>query len=242
MKKVTTVATAGRRHAHQDRTPVLVGLRCLEVAEKDGDQEHRLESLTEDDQERLAEHDSRRAEALVGELSLRIVDQSAKLDDVRADLVDGRIVGDQPADLGELGLRVGREAGVHDAQRHLDELEVTEVAVLRFGERLLRLTLLDELESAIDRLAHHIELADRLGTRDVGRWTARRPVGRGAGGRRARRRRTPRRLDDPSCFVSPDTWPGTWRRSRPPQSRPAAPWRCRRSRRPCPAWRSCPRR
>ena len=54
-----------------------------------------------------------------------------------ADLVDRRVVGDQPADLGELRLRVRREPGVDDAQRDLDELEVAEVAVLRLGERLL---------------------------------------------------------------------------------------------------------
>ena len=51
-----------------------------------------------------------RAEAFVGQLPLGVVDQTAQLDDVRADLVDGRAVADQPADLGELRLRVGGEA------------------------------------------------------------------------------------------------------------------------------------
>ncbi len=151
-------------HAHQNGPPILIGSRRLEVAEEHRDQEHGLESFAEDDHERLAEHDGRGAETLVSELPLGVVDEAAQVHDVRADLVDGRAVRDQPTDLGELRLGVGSEARADDPQRHLDELEVAEVAALRLVERLLRVALLDQLEGAIDRLADDVELADSLGT------------------------------------------------------------------------------
>ena len=74
-----------------------------------------------------------------GELALDVVHDAAQLDDLVADLALGRAVADHRADLGEQRLRLDRQRVVGDPQRDLDELEVVEVAVLGFLERLLGL-------------------------------------------------------------------------------------------------------
>ena len=165
----TTVSKRGEHReadAPQDRAPELRRLRRLEVAEQHGQQQDGLETLAEDDQERLARDEQRRGEPGAREPAFGFVDDAAQLDDPVAHVV-GATVTDRLAHLGELGLGVERELRVRDAQRDLDVLEVVEVALLRLLERLRVLALLEEVERLVDRDAHVLQLLDRLVLRDV---------------------------------------------------------------------------
>ena len=79
-----------------------------------------------------------------------------------ADLTLGIVVADHRADLREQRLHVDRQRVVGNPERDLDQLEVVEVAVLGFLERLLGLAGLDERERAVDRAAHLLHLRYRV--------------------------------------------------------------------------------
>ena len=101
-----TVATAARRDADEDRLDELRAPRRLEVAEEHREQQDDLEPLAEQDQERLARHQRRRANAGVGDGPLGLVEHAAQFDDLVPDLVDRSIVLDRGADRRELELRL----------------------------------------------------------------------------------------------------------------------------------------
>ena len=124
----------------EDRAHVVGRLGRFQVAEQHREQQHYFEAFAEDDDERLAGDQHRRADADIGQRPLRTVDQPAQLDDLGADGF-GRVTrADRLADLRELPFRLDRQMIVRDPQRDLDALEVREVSRLRLGEGLRLVT------------------------------------------------------------------------------------------------------
>ena len=219
-RTVSTVATAARATPPRIGRMYCARLGRLEVAEQDGQEQHDLEPLTEQDEERLGGDDGGRAQAGVGEPALGVVHQPAQHDDLVADLLDRRAAADHLADLGELGLGLDREVVVGDPERDLDQLEVRQVAVAGLLEGLVGLPRLDQLEGPVDRAAGVLELGDALVAAD------RAAVGRAA---------------MPAVASSPITTIATKPRARRIMGAwPGRPWRCRRTSPPRPSSRLRP--
>ena len=182
-----TVATAGEGHAAEDRFDEVRAARRFEIAEQHRQQQHDLESLTEQNEERLCGHQCRRADTRVGDRPLRLVEHSAEHDDLVADLVDRPTVLDRRTDRCELELSFDREVVVGHPQRCLDQLEMRQVARLGLLQRPFGIAGLDQGQRFVDRLARLVEQPYRLA------------AGHSVGGGRTGREQHDRQRGDKSC-------------------------------------------
>ena len=124
---VAAVARIGRADPGDQRPSVVRRAAGLEGAEQDRDEQHRLETLSEENRERERECEQRRRNPLVRERTIDLAQTLLNRDRVGPHGRERVAVANPVPELGELEFQVEDEVRVAQPERNLCELEVIEV-------------------------------------------------------------------------------------------------------------------